>query len=61
MLHLTMVKVNKILTLVHINEKWSENKHFYNDLENNIYINDQYENAFSFYYRDIETTQWINK
>jgi hypothetical protein len=52
-----MVKVNKILTLVHINEKWSENKHFYNDLENNIYINDQYENAFSFYYRDIETTQ----
>jgi hypothetical protein len=47
-----MVKLNKILTLVHINEKWS-----YIDLENNIYIDDQYENFFSFYYNDIETTQ----
>jgi len=52
-----MVKVNKILTLVDINEKWSENKHSYIDLENNIYIDDQYENVFSFYYSDIETTQ----
>jgi len=41
-----MVKLNKILTLVHIKEKWLENKHFKIDLENNIYIDDQYEIVF---------------